>query len=258
MIHGTQEQSVLATRDSHLQNTKELYGDKLAALDGDIGHVRDFYFDDRNWVIRYLVADTGSWLAERLVLISPHALGDLEQYDKTLRVRLRKLQIENSPSIDLHKPVSRQDEMEYYRYYGWPAYWDGTAMWGYSGFPVTQTPAIEEAHANREYHHRNDKHLRSSVSVAGHDIHAADGVIGRVSGFLVDDRSWEIADVVVETGHWYAGKEVMIPASKIERISYEESKVYVTLTKADIQQTPENQVAKGGVRPHRAASVHEG
>jgi hypothetical protein len=87
-------------------------------LDGDIGHVKDFYFDDENWVIRYLVADTGSWLSGRLVLLTPHVFGKLDQSEKTLQetlqIKLRKMQIENSPSIDLHKPVSRQYEIEYF------------------------------------------------------------------------------------------------------------------------------------------------
>ncbi len=63
-------------------NIKELYGNRLAARDGDIGHVQDFYFDDKTWVIRYLVADTGSWLTGRRVLISPHAFGDVDQEKK--------------------------------------------------------------------------------------------------------------------------------------------------------------------------------
>jgi hypothetical protein len=35
-----------------MRSIKQLYGDKLGASDGDIGHVKDFYFDDQNWVIR--------------------------------------------------------------------------------------------------------------------------------------------------------------------------------------------------------------
>src|ERR1700685_1488469 len=114
-----------------LHNTKELYGQKLAATDGEIGHVKDFYFDDKIWVIRYLVEDTGSWRTVRLVRISPHALGKLDPHDKTLHVKLPRKQIQDSPPIESHKPVSRQFEVEYYRYYGWPAYWDGGAMWGF-------------------------------------------------------------------------------------------------------------------------------
>ncbi len=229
-----------------LQNIKELYGYKLGASDGDVGHVKDFYFDDKTWVIRYLVADTGSWLSGRLVLISPHAFGGIDQGGKTLLVKLTRKQIENSPSIESHKPVSRQYEVEYYRYYGWPAYWDGAAMWGMGGFPVVLPPSKDELEAHQQHHHRNDKHLQSTHAVNGYHIQTVDGTIGHVSGFLVDDKSWAIRDLVVETGHWYAGKEILIAPAKIERISYEESKVFVQLTKAEIQRTEENEVAKTG------------
>ena len=108
-----------------LRIVKELYGAKLGASDGEIGQVKDFYFDDQNWAVRYVVADTGSWLAGRKVLISPHAFGSLHRAGKLLLVNLTRKQIEDSPSIESHKPVSRQYEEEYYRYYGWPYYWQG-------------------------------------------------------------------------------------------------------------------------------------
>ena len=52
-----------------LRSIKQLYGDKLGASDGEIGRVKDFYFDNQSWAVRYPVADTGSWLAGRQVLI---------------------------------------------------------------------------------------------------------------------------------------------------------------------------------------------
>ena len=36
-----------------LQSIKHLYGHKLEASDGEIGHVKDCYFDDQNWAVRY-------------------------------------------------------------------------------------------------------------------------------------------------------------------------------------------------------------
>jgi uncharacterized protein YrrD len=48
-------------------------GYQLESRDGEIGKVKEFYFDDRRWTIRYLVAETGTWLADRQVLISPSA-----------------------------------------------------------------------------------------------------------------------------------------------------------------------------------------
>jgi hypothetical protein len=57
-----------------LYKAKTLNDYKLDSLDGEIGKVKEFYFDDQHWAIRYLVADTGNWLTGRQVLISPYAL----------------------------------------------------------------------------------------------------------------------------------------------------------------------------------------
>jgi uncharacterized protein YrrD len=225
-----------------LKHINELYGDKLAAVDGDIGRVRDVYFDDKTWAIRYLVADTGSWLTERLVLLSPHAFATLSAHGRTLDVKLTRKQIEDSPSIELHKPVSRDFEIEYHRYYGWPAYWNDGILWG-SGQPEA-LPLPKEALEVRPKRHGSDEHLRSTRAVAGYHIRTTDGVIGHVTDFLVDDMSWAIRKLVVAAGHWYSGKEVLISTSKIDGILHEESTVVVNLTKEDIEQTARGDVAQ--------------
>jgi hypothetical protein len=226
-----------------LQNIKELYGNQLAASDGEIGKIKDFYFDDQHWAVRYLVADTGTWLTDRLVLISPHAFGKLNRDKEQLHVNLTRTQIEKSPSIEAHRPVSRQYEAEYYTYYGWPTYWTGNLMWGASGFPLSNSPAAVTS-LHHGHNQRDDLHLRGTQAVQGYDIQATDGSIGSVASFMVDDKTWAIGEIVVETGHWYSGKEILIPSSKIKRISYAEAKVFVNLTMADIRHTAENDVAK--------------
>jgi hypothetical protein len=225
---------------------KDLIGSKLLAVDGAIGHVKDFYLDDQTWAIRYLVADTGSWLTGRLVLLSPHAFGKLDSLEGTLHLKLHRKQIENSPSIESHQPVSRQYEMDYHQYYGWPAYWNAPAIGGFGGYPVVIAPSKDQIEAQRSHRHHEDKHLRSVIALTGYAIHATDGEIGTVRGFLVDDRKWTISQIVVETGHWYAGKEILISPGKVERISYEDSQVFVNLPKAAIQHTAEHEVVKAG------------
>lgn len=113
-----------------LNKAKTLKGYKLQSLDGEIGGVKEFYFDDRHWTIRYLVADTGDWLPGRQVLISPHALVSVSSQAQSIAVDLTKKQIEGSPSVDSDKPVSRQFEATYSGYYGYPLYWGGPFMWG--------------------------------------------------------------------------------------------------------------------------------
>jgi sporulation protein YlmC with PRC-barrel domain len=230
-----------------LRSIKQLYGDKLGASDGEIGHVKDFYFDDQNWAIRYLVADTGSWLSGRQVLISPHSFGRLNEAGKVLRVNLTRKQIEDSPSIELHKPVSRQYEEEYYRYYGWPFYWQGDGLWGLSGFPILELPAtplpVETATANGPKTGPAEAHLRSAQAVNGYHIKASDGTIGHVCDFMMDTRSWAIRQLVIKTGHRFSGKEVQIPTNQVDRISYEDSTVSVNLTKEAVEQSPAHDLA---------------
>jgi hypothetical protein len=229
------------------RSIKQLYGDKLGALDGDIGHVKDFYFDDQNWAVRYLVADTGIWLTSRQVLLSPHALGSLDQAGKVLRVKLTRKQIEGSPSIEWHKPVSRQYEEEYYRYYGWPYYWQGDGLWGMSGFPILELPAKplpgEQAFADNRKHEGADAHLRSAQAVNGYHIKASNGMSGHVCDFMMDDKNWAIDQLVIKIGHRFSGKEVRIPVGKVGRISYEESTVFVNLTKEVVEQSPAHRPA---------------
>jgi hypothetical protein len=229
-----------------LQNIKELYGTKLAASDGDIGQLKDFYFDDKSWTIRYLVADTGTWLSTRQVLFSPHALGHFDRDGRMLSVNLTRKQIENSPLIESHKPVSRQHEVDYNHYYGWPASWDGGAMRALGCYPIVMPPSRNELETQLRGHEHDDTHLRSTKAVTGYAIHATDGAIGSVSGFMVDDQTWTIGELMVEAGHWYSGREILIPTGKISRISYGDSKAFVHLTKADIQLTGESEVAEAG------------
>ena len=226
------------------QSIKELYGKRLGVLDGEIGHVKDFYFDDQNWAVRYVVADTGGWLSGRLVLLAPQAFKGLDYAAKDLPVNLTRKQIEDSPSIDAHKPVSRQFEEEYYRYYGWPFYWLGDGMWGMSGFPILETPAKtghgEQATVTSPPRESADLHLRSTQAVKGYHLQASDGIVGHVGDFLMDAKSWAMAELVIKTGHRFTGKEVRIPVSSVKRISYDDSTVFVNLTKEAVEQSAEH------------------
>jgi hypothetical protein len=231
-----------------LRSIKQLYGNKLGASDGEIGHVKDFYFDDRSWAVRYLVADTGSWLPGRQVLLSPYSLGRLDQAEKTLRVNLTRKQIENSPSIDSHKPVSRQYEEEYHRYYGWPYYWEGSGLWGLSGFPILELPAVSlpfgSAAAIGPQPEHADAHLRSTQAVNGYHLRTGEGIIGHVCDFMMDATNWAIVQLAVKTGHRFTGNEVLIPTKDVDRISYDESTVVVRLKQEAVEQSTPHQLAQ--------------
>jgi hypothetical protein len=184
-------------------SVKDLKGYAIGARDGDIGKVDDFYFDDEFWTIRYLVAETGNWLMNQKVLISPFALGEVDVSRERLNVTLTKKQVEESPSIDTDQPVSRQHEALFLDYYSYPYYWDGPFLWGrmpYPRFSDADRKRDEKARAERE--EANDLHLRSVKKVTGYHIDATDGDIGHVEDFIIDGETWEIRYMVVATQNW--------------------------------------------------------
>jgi hypothetical protein len=228
-----------------LLDIKTLEGRALGATDGDIGKVDDFYFDDEAWVIRYLVVDTSKWLGGREVLISPYSIDPMDRLADTLPVSVTKDQVRNSPSIDSDKPVSRQYERSYLGYYGYPYYWGGTGLWGDQSYPGTRltgmpidgiyqgylkAPSADDTHT--------DSHLRSCAAVRGYHLHAKDGDIGHVQGFLVDDSTWSIRYVVANTSNWWLGHQVLVSPEWIQDVNWAESVVTVNLDRESIQNSP--------------------
>ena len=219
-----------------LNKAKTLKGYKLDSLDGEIGKVKEFYFDDQHWAIRYLVADTGGWLTGRQVLISPYALIAVRKEDQDITIDLTKKQIEGSPSLNSDKPVSRQFEEGYYGYYGWPGYWNGPYMWG--AYPyIVRDPEKWKAPTPSEKGW--DPHLRSTQDVSGYHIQATDGEIGHVEDFIIDDETWAIRYLIVDTKNWWPGKKVLVSPQWIESVSWDESKVFVHLSQEAIKRSPE-------------------
>ncbi|OGV69451.1 MAG: photosystem reaction center subunit H [Lentisphaerae bacterium RIFOXYA12_FULL_48_11] len=219
-----------------LNNAKTLNGYKLHSLDGEIGKVKEFYFDDKHWTVRYLVADTGNWLPGRQVLISPYSLISVNSEEQNIAINLTKKQIEDSPALDSNKPVSLQFEETYYRYYSWPIYWSGPYSWGAYAYIVRDRNNWKEASQREKTW---DPNLRSTHEVSGYNIHATDGDIGHVEDFIIDDETWAIRYMIIDTRNWLPGKQVLVSPQWIERVSWQESKVFVNHSRESIKQSPE-------------------
>lgn len=238
-----------------LRNLKELHGYTIVASDGDIGRARDFYFDDQLWTVRYLVVNTGRWLSNRQVLISSAALGKPNWGREIFPVSLSKEQIKSSSTTDMHKPVSRQHEHELHTHYGWPRYWDPGTFAGEIGISIAEYEFMEEvAEEEEEYEEavaeeeeqedtseeeEEDSHLQSAVDVTGYHIHATNGQIGHVDDFIIDDESWAIRYIVVDTRNWLPGKRVLVSPHWIRKVIWLTSEVYVNLQREIIKDSPE-------------------
>ena len=234
-----------------LRSMNELEDYAIGAVDGLIGHVKDFYFDDQTWVIRYLVVDTGNWLMSRKVLISPFAIGQPDWDGRSLPVTLNKQQVKDSPPLDIDRPLSRQSERRYLGYYGYPYYWGGGGLWGAGVYPslmltgdfALPPPAIQqaaqEAEAAAELATQDDDiHLRSCKAVVNYHISAKDGEIGHVQGMLVDEQTWAVRYLIVNTSNWWLGHQVLIAPKWISAVNWMEGTVAVNLTRQAVQDAP--------------------
>jgi hypothetical protein len=227
-----------------LRNLKNLEGFTIGATDGEIGKVKDFYFDDEAWVIRYAVADTNAWLGGREVLLSPYSMGEPDWGRKVLPFAVTREQVKNSPDVNTDQPVSRQYEKSYLGYYGYPYYWGGAGLWGERSYPGTLLTGTGPSgyrgylRAPEAHDASTDPHLRSCNAVKGYHIHARDGHIGHVQGLLVDDHSWSIRYLIVNTSNWWIGRQVLISPEWIQDVSWQESSVTINLDRQSIKDAP--------------------
>jgi sporulation protein YlmC with PRC-barrel domain len=223
------------------RSVNNLIGYTINAKDGEIGKVNEFFFDDFTWSIRYLVVDTGNWFAEKKVLIPHAALGKTDWESRTFHVNLTIEQIKSSPDIDTEKTVSRQNEMELFDHYLLPVYW-GEGFYATPLGMLPLTPIIDEKliEENEKSNRQNpgDPHLRSTNKVKGYHIHANDGEIGHLEDFIIEDKKWNLCSLVVDTKNWLSGRRVLIEPGMIKRIVWDESEIYVNVSRETIKNSP--------------------
>jgi sporulation protein YlmC with PRC-barrel domain len=219
-----------------------LSGCKISAKDGTVGKVKDFLFDEENWTVRWLVADTGRWLPGRKVLISPLSLKKVDWTTQTFDVRMTQKEIENAPALDEDAPVSREYERRWYDAYGYPYYWGTADLHGASAAPIAgmETTSVPEPEKLiEEPPPEEETVLRSVKEVDNYHIQAADGAIGHIEDFVMDDETWTIRYLVVDTRNWLPGRKVLLAPAWIGSIHWIEKDVTTPLSRDAIKAAPE-------------------
>jgi hypothetical protein len=232
-----------------LHSFDQLRGDAIQASDGEIGSLRDVYFDDQSTLVRYLVVDTGTWLPGKRVLLVPAVVGGVDAERGQIVTGLTRHQVEDSPPVDTEKPVSRQQELTLHTYYGWDPYWTVPPFAGslapYWGAAVPAAThlrpgeaRVAEEVAAREREQR-DPHLRSAREVEGYHVAATDGEIGHVEDFFIDDQDWAIRLLGIDTRNWLPGRKVVISPGWLRGIDWPARRIEVDLTRRQIEDSPE-------------------
>ena len=205
-----------------LINTHHIYGSSVVATDKTAGTVRDLLFDDRTWQVRFLVVHSGRWLTGRSELLTPDVVDHADWMARQLSVRLTVDEVRQSPSADEYPPASQGREFQKSQLITWDAYWTG---WLDDSEEVA------------------DPHLDSVKEVTGYHLVAGDGEIGHVADFLVDDASWTIRYLVMDTRNWLPGKHALVVPSLVESFDWSERQVRVRLSRNQLRAAPAFEVA---------------
>jgi len=218
-----------------LRSMRDLENYSIRATDGDIGRVKDFYFDDRTWTIRHLIVDTSSWIPDRKVLISPMSMDCPDWCGKILPVKITKEQVKSSPDMDTDKPVSKRRDVGYLDSYGYPYYCptlkEGDDVNADSPYGNPDGHALSGSRNDK----RDDLHLRSCKETIGYHVDATDDDIGHVRDLLIDECAWAIRYIVVSTSNWFGGHQVLIAPQWIRDMSWAEHMVSVHLTRQQVK-----------------------
>lgn len=226
-----------------LLSINHLLGYKIEALDGTLGKVHDVLFDQQTWDVRYFVAETGSWLTGRRVLLSPAVVKTPQAPQRHLPVALTRRQVKDSPPADLEKPVSRQYEEQLFQYYDWVPYW----LPDYSGdfFPQPfAAPVAPPPEEDEQAPPEPQTSLRSVREIAGYRIQARDGEMGHLEDLIAEDQTWKIRYLVIDTGKWLRGKQVLVAPDWIEELDWAGQKAVVCVTRETVESSPPYDPAK--------------
>jgi uncharacterized protein YrrD len=226
-----------------LYRLEQLLDLPIEASDGELGSISDVYFDDRHWTVRYLIVDAGIWMSRRQVLISPISVATIDWSERRVRVNLTKQQIEASPPIETDKPVSRQREAAFFDYYAYPHYWGGPSAWGTTSNPVSRATSAPHVFGALSEDFAlalpGDPRLRSCKEVIGYRLQATDDPLGSLEDFLVDDVSWAMRYLLVNTRNGAPDRHIVIPPEWIEHVDWEEKTVKVKVSRRAVQNAPE-------------------
>ncbi len=197
-----------------------------------VGRVDSLYFD-RHWVVRFLVADTGTWLTGRQVMRYPYAPHAANRNMQDIAGSSAKQPLADRPRPGGDGPRPRVEEP--YHGYLWPQHWSGM----YTGDSYLEVARELDHTCETSMEEPScDSHLHSTSDVSGYHLQGTDGEIGHVEDFIFDDDTWAIRYLVIDTGNGRPGRKVLVAPQWADRVSWADAQVYVPLSRAATQASP--------------------
>lgn len=213
-----------------------------------LGRVHDIYLDDKTWAIEWFVIETGHWYSSNKILLDSKYFTQVSPDKRCFHVSVSKTEIENAPSVGEHHPISEQRKNALlYTSFGQ----DALLFPGYVGVMMPHTlierskPPAEDDNQSDEHNtawsetDNADRHLRSANELLGYGVSAINGELGPLTDLVIDTEQWNIMLLALDTSKWLPDRTVVVTPESIERISWEESRLFVSMSKKTVEQSPQ-------------------
>lgn len=213
-----------------LINARELTDFTVKAADGGaVGRVQDLLFDDRTWAVRYLRAVSGTARDRKHVLIPVHAFKEPHLDRKEFNLNIARGKIDESPDLDIDRPITFDYEVRLADYYEWPVY--PSAAHEIMHRPDIAAKGMQTAVIEDELEERQ---LLGVNEVAGYRVRASSGdEIGELAGITVDDILWTVRYLPVALSGGQ-GTTVLMAPGVIGDILTEKREVTVNVLKQNV------------------------
>jgi uncharacterized protein YrrD len=106
--------------DVHLRSSREVIGYRVKAVDGRIGHVEDFLYDDESWRVRYVEVDTRNWIGGLRVLVPPLTVQSVSWAARTITIVLPVETVRTAPEYVSRESLTPEFEQSLLSHYARP------------------------------------------------------------------------------------------------------------------------------------------
>ena len=200
----------------------DISGYSVHARDGDLGTVRDMYFDDVDWRVRYLAVSGGGKTGPGKFLLSPEVISRTDREFGLISVFLRTAAVHESPPVAAERFLPRQEESRLRAYYGWPNYWPT--------LPASEHDMTGQA---------GDKpHLYSMEEVLGYRLLAGGEDIGFLMDLIVDDHTWQIQSLELDASNWLPAGRAWVRPACIEHVHGARKQIALTIRRNAVMDCP--------------------
>lgn len=212
----------------------ELMGALVVASDGELGKVKDIYFEDKEWRVHFLVVDTGTWPFSETVFVSPQDAALHQSEPGLLKSALDKVRLRHISYNEDPRPITKPDTLQLYSHRAWPAF--GRAG---NGYPTLGMVKAGAGLANvAEFSDKQMRHMLSFKPIVNYEIHNNEGRLGLLKDLMVDLEKWSLPYLLVDDTSTSDRERLLVASEKVVSFASHQSLVKVAISKEQFEASP--------------------